>query len=413
VNKIKTGELMNCRACNQECNEIIDFGLMPIANNFVEEKNEDKYRFSLKACFCQKCSLFQLSEQPDPSLMFHDHYPFFTGLSSNMKTHFGEMIELHLNQNSNFIEELFVVEIGSNDGTLLNFVKERKIRHLGIDPSLNVVKSSRDKGISAEIGFFSEAFAKDVSERHGKADLIIAANVVCHISDINDFAKGIKALLARGGQFIFEEPYIASMIEKTSYDQIYDEHVFIFGALSVQKIFSKAGLDLVTALPQNTHGGSMRYVLMHSDEAWDKDGLEKILKHETDLGLNKLTTYENFAKACNERRMEFRNLLEKLNAEGATVAGYAATSKSTTILNYCDVDSSLIQFISDSTPEKIGKLTPGSYIPIISHEDMRKNPPDYLVLFAWNHEKEIFTKELDLDKNGIRWIRIVPRIEII
>jgi len=157
----------------------------------------------------------------------------------------------------------------------------------------------------------------------------------------------------------------------------------------------------------------MRYVLMHSDEARGNDGLEKILKHEIDLGLNKLTTYENFAKACNERRMEFRNLLEKLNAEGATVAGYAATSKSTTILNYCDVDSSLIQFISDSTPEKIGKLTPGSYIPIISHEDMRNHPPDYLVLFAWNHEKEIFAKELDLDKNGIRWIRIVPRIEII
>ena len=404
---------MNCRACNQECSEVIDFGLMPIANNFVEEKDEDKYRFSLKACFCQRCALFQLSEQPEPNLMFHDHYPFFTGLSSSMKTHFGEMIELHLNQIPKSTKKLFVVEIGSNDGTLLSFVKEKNIRHLGIDPSSNVVKSSWNKGISAEIGFFSETFAKDASERHGKADLIIAANVVCHISDINDFAKGIKVLLAQGGQFIFEEPYIGSMIEKTSYDQIYDEHVFIFGALSVQKIFSKAGLELVTALPQNTHGGSMRYVLMHSDEAQSNNGLEKILKYELDIGLDKLAVYKDFAKTCNKRRMEFRNLLQELNAEGATVAGYAATSKSTTILNYCNIDSNLIQFISDSTPEKIGRLTPGSHIPIISHEQMRDNPPDYLVLFAWNHEKEIFAKELDLSKNQIRWVRIVPKIEIL
>jgi methylation protein EvaC len=409
----KIGEIMNCRACDQECNEVIDFGLMPIANNFVEKKEDDKYRFSLKACFCQGCALFQLSEQPDPNLMFHEHYPFFTGLSLRMKTHFSEMIERHLNQIPKATEKLFVVEIGSNDGTLLSFVKKKNVRHLGIDPSSNVVKSSWNQGISAEIGFFSEAFAKDVSKRHGKADLIIAANVVCHIANINDFAKGIKELLARGGQFIFEEPYIGNMIEQTSYDQIYDEHVFIFGALSVQKIFSKAGLELVTALPQNTHGGSMRYVLMHSDEAQSDNRLEKILKYELEMGLDKLAVYKDFAKRCNERKAEFKNLLQKLNAEGATVAGYAATSKSTTVLNYCNIDSTLIQFISDSTPEKIGRFTPGSYIPIISHEVMRDNPPDYLVLFAWNHEKEIFAKELDLGQNKIRWVRIVPRIEVI
>jgi len=404
---------MNCRVCSHECVEIIDFGLMPIANNFVKDIADDEYRFSMKASFCENCALFQLVEQPDPNLMFHDHYPFFTGLSASMKKHFGEMVDLHLKQSPKPAEEIFVVEIGSNDGTLLNFVKERKVRHLGIDPSPNVVESSWAKGVSAEVGFFGEKFAKDVDERHGKADFIFAANVICHIPDINDFANGIKQLLAKNGRFIFEEPYVGSMVEKTSFDQIYDEHVYIFGALSVQAIFHRAGLKLVDAIPQNTHGGSMRYVLMHSEEAQVFQEAKDVLQNEKEIGLDKLKTYQDFARICNERRVEFKSLLEELHKNGASVAGYAATSKSTTVLNYCGIDNKLIQYISDSTPEKIGRLTPGTHIPIISHEEMRDNSPDYLVLFAWNHEKEIFAKEKKLIESGIKWIRFVPRIEIL
>jgi len=345
--------------------------------------------------------------------MFHDHYPFFTGLSTAMKSHFGQLVNDHLNDPGKSFSELFVVEIGSNDGTLLEFVKSKGIRHLGIDPSSNVVERAREKGVSAEIGFFGEALAADVVSRHGQADCIFAANVICHIPDIIDFGKGIDKLLATNGRFVFEEPYVGSMIEKTSYDQIYDEHVYIFGATSVRNIFSRVGLELIDAIPQKTHGGSMRYVLMHQGVGQTSTRLQEILVLEKEQGLDQLSTYLDFAKRCEERRFQLKSLLEDLKRKGLTVAGYAATSKSTTVLNYCGIGPELIEYISDSTLEKQNRFTPGSHIPVKSPEEMRENPPDYLVLFAWNHEKEILEKEKELTDRGVKWIRFVPQVEIL
>ena len=404
---------MNCRVCNSETSPIIDFGDMPIANGFLEDVSQDKFRFRMSTSFCTHCSLFQLDNQPKPELMFHENYPFFTGLSLTMKEHFGQMVEDHLGTPGSSTEKTFVAEIGSNDGTLLEFVKLKGIRHLGIDPSPNVVAASIAKGVSAEVGFFGQDLAIDLAKRHGKADYIFAANVICHIPDMIDFAKGISEFLAADGKFIFEEPYVGSMLEKTSYDQIYDEHVYIFGALSVRSIFQRVGLELVDAIPQITHGGSMRYVVMHKGKADQSSNLEIIIQSELDNGMDKRETYLDFARNCEKRKQELKKLLTKLKSEGSRVLGYAATSKSTTVLNFCEIDSDLIEAISDSTPEKHGRYTPGSHIPVISQEEMRNNPPDYLVLFAWNHEKEILAKETALTNQGVKWIRFVPRIEIL
>jgi methylation protein EvaC len=203
------------------------------------------------------------------------------------------------------------------------------------------------------------------------------------------------------------------MIEKVSYDQLYDEHVFIFGALAVQSIFDKYDLILVECEPQLTHGGSMRYTIMHKESAVISESVGKILLQEKASGLDDVSTYLNFGKNCEIRKNELVQLLKSLNKAGRKVAGYAATSKSTTVLNYCNIDSSLISYISDSTKEKIGTFTPGSNIPVISHEEMRLNPPDYLVLFAWNHENEILAKEVGVLNSNVKWIRFVPKVEIV
>lgn len=404
---------MNCRVCGIEAYPIINFGPMPIANDFLDDLAKDTYRYTLGTSFCQTCSLFQIDEQPRPELMFHDHYPFFTGLSSSMKAHFGKLVEQHISQSTKKATDIFVLEIGSNDGTLLEFVKSRGIRHLGIDPSANVVEKARTKGISSEVGFFSESVSDQIVNSHGLADFIFAANVVCHIPDMKDFAKGIKKSLAEDGQFIFEEPYVGDMIEKTSYDQIYDEHVYIFSATSIQSIFSKVGLKLMDAIPQSTHGGSMRYVIMHQGVNGVSSRLREILATEKVQGLDKVETYLDFAKRCRERRVELNSLLQKLNDQGFRVVGYAATSKSTTVLNYCGIGPHLIESFVDSTIEKQGRYTPGSHIPIKSPEELLIDPPDYLVLFAWNHEKEILEKEKNLTLNNVKWIRFVPAVEIL
>ena len=402
---------MKCRVCESVTTLIVDFGKMPIANDFREDNVNETYRFNLAAIYCSKCYLIQLSEQPEPTLMFHDEYRFFTGLSSYMSRHFRNMVLSNIP--SDYSTDYLISEIGCNDGTLLSNVAQLGIKHVGIDPSHNVVNAAKLKGVNAEAAFFSEQTSVELVKKYGKADLILAANVICHIPDINDIARGIKSFLKPEGKFIFEEPYIGSMIEKVSYDQLYDEHVFIFGALSVQRIFEKHGLTLVACEPQITHGGSMRYTLMHEQTAKVQNSVPLVLEQERLNSLDELKTYLDFGKKCETRKSELVSLLKDLNKQGKKVAGYAATSKSTTVLNYCKIDSSLITHISDSTPEKIGTFTPGSHIPIISHEEMRANPPDFLVLFAWNHEKEILQKESGLLDKKVKWIRFIPEVEIV
>jgi methylation protein EvaC len=204
------------------------------------------------------------------------------------------------------------------------------------------------------------------------------------------------------------------MLKKTSYDQLYDEHVYMFSLMSIQKLAEMHNLILVDAISQDTHGGSMRYVLKHEStgQKLSPQGLD-LLGEELKFGLDKLQTYQTFATNCEARKQEFVTLLRTLKFENKVVGGYAATSKSTTVLNYCGIDKDLISFISDSTPEKIGTVAPGSHIPVISHEEMRGIKPDYLVLFAWNHEKEIMEKEHLLTQKGIKWIRFVPEVGLI
>jgi methylation protein EvaC len=407
-------EFSPCRICKSQVFEIISFGKMPIANAFVEQNLQSQYRFNLVAGYCTSCYMFQLLEQPNPDQMFHSSYPFFTGLSVTMKKHFQEMSENHIPDNLIKNKESFIIEIGCNDGTFLQNVMNKNIKHLGVDPSKNVVEKAQEKGINAVAEFYSYEASKTINEKYGKANRIFASNVICHIPDMHDFMRGIKNNLSPEGEFIFEEPYLLSMLKKTSYDQLYDEHVYMFSLMSIQKLAEMNDLILVDAIPQETHGGSMRYVLKHSSTSQkiSSNGLN-LLNEELTYGLDKLQTYQSFAKNCETRKNDFVKLLQNLKLDNKVVGGYAATSKSTTVLNYCGIDKNLIGFISDSTPEKIGTVAPGSNIPIISHEEMREIKPDYLVLFAWNHEKEIMEKEHLLTRNGMKWIRFVPEVGLV
>jgi methylation protein EvaC len=404
---------MACRFCDAEIEIVNDFGDMPIANGFYSTKDQDKYRFNLKTAFCKSCKLFQIIDQPIKELMFHQNYPFFTGLSNSMSKHFHEMVMNTIKVFSEAKKPAFIVEIGCNDGTLLEKVKQLEIKHLGIDPSANVISRAVISGINAEVDFFDYEKAVQIKKRFGSADIIFAANVICHLPNVRDLAKGIKELLSPDGIFVFEEPYLGSMLEKTSFDQIYDEHVYIFSLNSVKNVFESVGLELFDALLQETHGGSMRYFIANKDTRRVTNKLESMLDTEVADGFNSSDIYREFDKKCILKKDSLLGLLTELKANGKLVGGYAATSKSTTLLNYCNIDSSLVSFICDSTPEKIGKYSPGSNIPIISTEAMRLTPPDFLLLFGWNHEKEIMQKESNnLDQN-VKWIKYVPEVEVV
>ena len=402
-----------CRVCGLVTTPVIDFGEMPIANHFVKDLNEDNYRFKLAASLCETCQLFQLDDQPRPELMFHENYPFFTGLSSTMVSHFKDMVDEALEEVSKSFSDIQVMEIGCNDGTLLSNFARSGIKHLGVDPSANVVEVARSKGLNAQVDFFGYKTAKRIKASSGEFDLILAANVICHIPDLNDFAQGIEHLLTPDGRFIFEEPYAGDVLTKVSYDQFYDEHVYIFSCISVSKIFEKFNLELIDARHQETHGGSMRYTIARKGSRAIKTSTRDQIALEVIQGLDHISAYHEFAKKCEVRKKELRGLLSDLKSNGKIIAGYAATSKSTTVLNYCGIDSKLIEFVSDSTPEKQGTFMPGSGIPVVTPEFLRERKPDYIVLFAWNHEREILEKESQLTSSGSKWIRFVPKVEIL
>jgi methylation protein EvaC len=345
--------------------------------------------------------------------MFHSGYPFFTGLSSTMVAHFKKVADEIIEDLKTNTLNPFVVEVGSNDGTfLVNFVNA-KIRHLGVDPSKNVVELAKSRGVNSVGVFFGKNTALQILDDYGAADVIFGANVICHLPNLEDFAEGIKILLSGLGKFVFEEPYVGSMIEKTSFDQVYDEHIFIFGVTSVGRIFSRYGLELVDAVSQETHGGSMRYTIQHQGVSTKSSRLQELEKQELENGLLDLGAYSEFAEKCAEKKQKLLSMLRQLKQEGKRIAGYAATSKSTTVLNYCGIDRNLIEFIVDSTSEKQGTFTPGSEIPIVPDNDLRMKEIDYFVLFAWNHQKEIIAKEETKGNSDFKWITFVPDVEVL
>jgi methylation protein EvaC len=212
---------------------------------------------------------------------------------------------------------------------------------------------------------------------------------------------------------VFEDPYLGDMIAKTSYDQIYDEHVFIFSAGSVGWAFGQHGLELIDVIPQSTHGGSMRYVLAPTGSRPISPTVNALLERERRQGLQKAETYDQFRRNCEASRKALRQTLDVLKGEGERVVGYGATSKSTTVTNYCHIGPEHVEFISDTTPVKQGKFTPGTHIPVKPYEVFVSNPPNYALLFAWNHAAEIFEKESAFTAGGGKWITYVPQVALV
>ena len=400
-----------CKICGNDVSQIFSFGKMPVANAFLNKGEfHNEYFFELAVGFCENCKMFQLIHQPDYSQMFHDSYAFYTSTSKLMSKHFEAMA---INYIDNWLpgkKDPFVVELGSNDGTMLKNLADIQIKHLGVEPSQNVANVAIERGINTKVCFFNAQTAEEISKQYGKADIISVANV--HFVNMNEVARGVKILLKNDGVFVFENPYLGNVIKNVAYDQIYDEHSYIFSLNSISYIFGNEGLEVFHVEKQETHGGSMRFYICHKGQHSKRDSVIALQHDENEvLHLEKLETYMQFAKNCEKRKNELVSLLRKLKSEKKRIVGYAATAKSTTVLNYCGIGPDLIDCIYDTTPIKQNKFSPGVHIPVKQYTTDWHKDADYAVLFAWNHSKEIFAKELDFKKTGKNWIIFVPNIE--
>jgi len=403
----------NCRFCNQDIKSIISFGKMPIANGFIEKKDLDsEYFFNLEAAFCTNCSLFQLIEMPDPKILFNQNYAYHSGQSKSMQSHFRDIAKMLINKYNLKVNQ-FCVEIGNNDGGIVEYLNELGYNHLGVDPSANVSNIAKGKGINVLNDYFSFDVAKKISKDYKKADFILAANALAHIPDLQSVFSGIENLLSDDGIFITEDPYLIDVFTKNSYDQIYDEHVYIFSLTSMQNICSKFGLELFDVEHIDTSGGSLRYFIAKKGVYNKTKSYNFFLNYEKKFNLLNNKIYVDFNKSCKKSKEELLKLLKSLTNKNKTICGYSATSKSTTIYNYCGITTEYIKYITDTTPIKQNKLSPGMHIPIYDYKYFNENLPDYCFLLAWNLKKEILNKEKNNFSTKGKWISHVPNVHIL
>lgn len=406
--------LTECRSSGTDLEVVLDLGRQPLGNGFRgPEDHAEEVMFDLLCGFSEESCLFQLVEQPAAEIMFHDEYAFKTGTSGAMVHHFTAIAATLADKFSLEPNDSFVIELGSNDGTFLRPFAKRGVRHLGVEPSANVAAMSEEFGVRVLTEFFSPDVAAAILEADGKADLIYAANVMCHIDGIRGVAEGMANLLSDRGVVVFEDPYLGSVLEKNAYDQIYDEHVFLFSALSVRNIFAPFGLELIDVERLPVHGGSMRYTLAANGHRDVSCAVGELIGRERDLGMHRTQTYHDFAGRVAKSGRRLRETLERLAAEGSDIVAFGATSKSTTVYNYSNVGPDLIRVIFDNTPSKQGRLSPGVHIPVVPDTGFLDSGADIAFLGAWNHKKEILEHNRAFTERGGRWLTHVPEVALL
>jgi methylation protein EvaC len=418
-----------CKACDKpSLRKFIDFGQMPVANAYVREEDIrnpsfEEYTYNMAVGFCDVCNMVQLTETVPydkyiiPDQIGNTKYAFFSSQSDVMKRHFAGLAEEVENKflagNVGRSYNRRVVEVGSNDGIMLQAFRDRE-SVLGIEPSSNVARVAQEKGIETIVDFFSQNLAEELADEKGKARAVLTANVFLNIYDIHDFMNGVNELLDDKGVFITEDPYLGSILEQGGYDQIYDEHVWYFSLSSLKNLYGRHGFEIIDAKPQTVHGGSMRVYASRSGTYPQMPRVKEILEQEEEKGLTALNPFLQFAETTKKNRDKLINLLAELKSQNKKIVGYAAASKGTIVHNFCSIGPDTLDYIADSTPAKQGLYTPGMHIPIVAPEVFRQDKDvDYAFLGAWNHAKEIMSKENAFINRGGKFITHMPEPHII
>ncbi|MFD9443898.1 methyltransferase domain-containing protein [Streptomyces sp. NPDC060006] len=402
-----------CRICAGVVTEFLDLGRQPLSDAFLDPAGtEGEFFYRLAVGLCADCSMVQLTQEVPREKMFHEDYPYHSSGSAVMREHFAATAQRFIDRELTSADP-FVVEIGCNDGIMLRTVQEAGVRHLGVEPSGGVAKLAAASGIRVRNNFFEERTAAEIRAQDGPADVIYAANTLCHIPYMDSILRGVGSLLSPDGVFVFEDPYLGDIVEKTSFDQIYDEHYYFFTVRSVSAMAARFGLELVDAERLDVHGGEVRYTLARVGARTPSPAVAALAAEETERGLGSLPTLKSFAANVERIRSELVALLGQLRAKGHSIAAYGATAKSATVTNFCAIGPDLVSYVCDTTPAKQDRLSPGVHIPVVPAEKFSRDYPDYALLFAWNHAEEIMRKERGFQESGGKWIFYVPTVHVV
>jgi SAM-dependent methyltransferase len=396
----------HCRHCGSEnLTLILDLNDQPPANALVTEDGiENERLYPLKLYVCADCQLVQLRDVVDMDELFQGYVYLTAGAGSSWKTHFTEYAK-NLIERFGLTPESRVLEIGSNDGLLLSAFQELGIKNvLGIDPARNVAELANSRGIPTLAEPWNKRTAEKILEKYGKADVIIGNNVVAHIDNHQELFEAIATILQPQGFFVFEAPYLVDMFENLTFDTIYHEHLSCLSLRPVDRMVKTKGLEVFDIELTKSHGTSMRTCIGHIGAHPITSRVGELLLKEKTLGMDTVEAYHALGERIKKRRSEFLELLERLQREGKRVAGYGAPAKSSTIINFLGLTKDSLEYLTEELPTKVGKLSPGAHIPLVHVDEARKNPPDYFILFAWNHAEGILKKEEELLRRGVRFI---------
>lgn len=371
--------------------KFLDLGKQPIANGFLDnpEDFENEFFYNLSIGYDIDTGLITQMDYVDKERMFNDSYAYRGSMSKTMTKHFKKVSK---NLKQYLDSDPKILEIGSNDGVFLK--NWCQYNTFAVEPCGNFAEETNNMGYKTYADFWNMETSNKILEEQYAMDLVFAANCMCHIPDLDEAFSAVSNILTDNGVFVFEDPSVADMITMNSYDQIYDEHPHIFSVLALEKILNRNNMSIVKIEHVNVHGGSNRiYAKKGLDNEQDKSVAANI-QLEKSIGLDNISIFNEFAYNVSQSKQELLDMLHKFKNKNKKVISYGATSKSTTVFNYCDIDPDLIEYITDTTPEKQGKYSPGMHIPIISPEEGFDNSVDFAFLGAWNFAEEIKKKEI-------------------
>jgi SAM-dependent methyltransferase len=407
---------MKCRHCgNPVDHTFVDLGFAPPSNAYLQADDlcNPEVHYPLRVKVCDRCWLVQTEDYTRAEELFSPDYAYFSSTSSSWLEHAADYVHM-ITERLKLGPESFVIEVASNDGYLLKNFVAAGIPCLGIEPTVGTAAAAEALGIPVIREFFDEALGRRLAGEGRPADLILGNNVYAHVPDINDFTRGLAAVLKPEGVVTLEFPHIVPLIQHAQFDTIYHEHFSYLSLSAVAQIFASAGLRVWDVEELPTHGGSLRVYGCRAEAALvATDRVAALLTREDQFGVTRLETYTEFQKRADRVKVDLLAFLIEQKRAGRSVAAYGAAAKGNTLLNYAGVRPDLLPYVCDAAGSKQGKFMPGSHIPIYSPQALRENLPDYVVVLPWNIAHEVRTQLNDLVDRGVRLVTAVPELSVL
>lgn len=406
-----------CKLCGSTAlTLVLDFGEVALAGGFLKPEDFPQEQFyRLRLCFCRDCYLLQIVDVVPSEVLFKNYF-YFSSAIKTLREHFADYA---IEVTSRFLKpaNATVVEIGCNDGVLLKPFAEKNIRTLvGVDPATNIVKTIDDTRINIVNDFFCEKVAGEILQEYGPAHLICANNVCAHSVDFQDITRGVYRLLDEDGVFVFEVHYLGKLLEERQYDMIYHEHIYYYSLLALSKHFDRYDMEIFDIKPIPIHAGSMRYYVRKKGRRRPDDVSERVanlLAEEKEKGYDREETFLDYAEKVSASKHQLMTLLDRLVAQGKSMAGYGASGRANTIIQYCGIDHRHLDYIIDDASAKWGYYTPGEHFLIRSRQVLKEQAPDYLLIFAWSYLDTVTEHCRDFLSNGGGMIVPLPDARVI